>query len=88
MDNGVQFSVAYCQIKEVLKMHTVGFQTIPSWLCLIYRSKLQAWTRIEQQYSFGTNVSNKRKEKQHVHIHLQRTRAPALYLQNRPKRMT
>lgn len=87
MDNGVQFSVPYCQIKEVLKIHAVGFQTTSRLSSLIYRSKPHAWTRIEQQHSLGTNLSNKCKEK-HVHTHVQRIRAPALHLQNRPNQTT
>lgn len=49
---------------------------------LIYKSKPQAWTRMEQ-HSFDTNFSNKCKDKQHVLTHLQRTEAPAVHLQNR-----
>lgn len=80
--HSVQFSIPHCQIKEVLKIHTVGFQTTPILSSLIYRSKLQAQTRIDE-HSFGTNFSNKCKGKQHAHIHLQRTEAPALHVQNR-----
>lgn len=65
-----------------MKIHTVGFQTTPTLSSLIYRSKPQAWTKIDQ-HSFGSKFSNKCKGKQHAYTHAQRTGAPALHLQNR-----
>lgn len=76
----VQFSIQYCQIKELLKFHTVDFPEISTLSNLIYRTKRQASTGIGQ-HPLGTRFCYQYKCEQHVHVFLQGT--PAFHLQNR-----